>query len=145
MGLEPSSSIILQAQVSELGRLNHWLETLFERERLTSQLSFRVDLCLTELVTNVISYGYAGEQAPGDSVAVHYYLAPNELIFKILDRGVAFDPTTYVSAPLPASLEDAEPGGQGLRLVHQYVGSMHYQRDAAGNCLELRFPLTVSA
>jgi serine/threonine-protein kinase RsbW len=145
MSLEPSSSIILQAQISELERLTHWLEALVERDGLSSQLSFRVDLCLTEIVTNVISYGYAAGQAPREAVVLHYCLTPTEVIFDIADSGVAFDPTTYVSRPPAASLADAEIGGRGLRLVQQYVGSMHYQRDSQVNRLELRFPLETTA
>jgi anti-sigma regulatory factor (Ser/Thr protein kinase) len=145
MSVDPSSSIVLQAQIGELEHLNQWLESLFERDRLPSQLSFRVDLCLTEIVTNVISYGYATGQAPLEAVTVRYCLTPTELVCEVVDRGVAFDPTTYVSTPLPTSLDAAEVGGQGLRLVHQYVGSMHYQRDDQGNLLELRFALGTTA
>jgi serine/threonine-protein kinase RsbW len=145
LSLESSSSIVLQAQIGELERLKHWLENLFRNARLSSRLSFRVDLCLTEIVTNVISYGYAAGQAPREAVALHYCLTPADVVFEVSDRGAAFDPTTYVPTPLPTSLEDAEVGGRGLRLVRQYVGSMRYQRDSQGNRLELRFPLETIA
>ena len=144
MSAKPSSSITLQAEVSELERLNRWIESLCAHDRIPPPLAFRVDLCLTEVVTNVINYAYPAEPVPREAtpreLAVHCFFSPEELVFELVDHGIGFDPTAYVLPAPPTSLEDAEIGGRGLRLVRQYVGSMRYRRDGRDNHLELRFP-----
>ncbi len=106
-----------------------------------------MDLCLTELVTNVISYAYPTDETRQESrrVTVYYTFMTAELRFEIVDQGIAFDPASYVPPALPTSLEAAEIGGRGLRLVHQYVGSMHYRREGRDNHLELSFPMQAAS
>jgi serine/threonine-protein kinase RsbW len=141
VSLEPSPQIVLRAEVNELDRLSRWIASLSELHHLPARVAFQLDLCLSELVTNVISYAYPGTPRPVDAVAVRFTRRGSEVVVEIVDRGVAFDPSAYVPAPLPKSLEEGGVGGRGLRLVRQYAGALHYQRDGEFNRLELVFPL----
>jgi anti-sigma regulatory factor (Ser/Thr protein kinase) len=140
MSLEPSSQLALRAESSELDRLHSWIEALCQLHQLPARLSFQLDLCLTELVTNVISYGYPGAQPPEHAVAVHFVRSPAEVIVEIVDRGVEFDPVGYVPTSRPRTLEEAEVGGRGLLLVRQFAGQLRYRREAGCNRLVLIFP-----
>jgi anti-sigma regulatory factor (Ser/Thr protein kinase) len=139
MSTEPSAQLALRAEIGELTRLHHWLESLCEQHQLPERLTFQLDLCLTELVTNVISYAYPGA-ATEQAVAVQFLRNPAGVVLEIVDHGVEFDPLTYTPKPQPHTLEEASPGGRGLLLVRQFAGELQYRREQGQNRLVLIFP-----
>jgi len=141
MSVEPSVYIRLRAEISELERLHSWIVSLCEHHALPERVVFPLDVCLTELVTNIISYAYPGDRPSGAAVSVRFALHWPEVIVEIEDHGVPFDPLAYVPAALPRSLEDSQIGGRGLLLVRKFAAEMHYLRDGPLNRLRLVFPL----
>ena len=139
MSIEPPAQLALRAEMSELDRLRSWLEALCELHQLPARLAFQLDICLTELVTNVISYGYPDKQPPAQAVAVQFARNPAEVVVEILDQGVEFDPLAYVPAPQARTLEEAQIGGRGLLLVRQFAGQLHYRREPGRNRVILIF------
>jgi anti-sigma regulatory factor (Ser/Thr protein kinase) len=140
MSTESSAQLALRAEISELARLHRWLEGLCELHQLPARLAFQLDLCLTELVTNVINYGYPETAAPEEAVAVRFARNPAEVVVEIVDRGVEFDPLGYVPPPKPRTLDEASTGGRGLLLVRQFAGQLRYRREQGQNRLVLIFP-----
>jgi serine/threonine-protein kinase RsbW len=138
--IQPSAQLALRAESSELDRLHHWIESLCELHQLPARLAFQLDLCLTELVTNVISYAYPETPAPEEAVAVQFVRNPADVVVEIVDRGVEFDPLAYVPPPQARNLEEAQIGGRGLLLVRQFAGQLHYRREQGRNRLVLIFP-----
>jgi hypothetical protein len=53
------------------------------------------------------------------------------------DAGPAFDPLGASRGPLPRTLQEAEPGGLGLLLVHRFMDERSYQRAGDRNVLKL--------
>jgi anti-sigma regulatory factor (Ser/Thr protein kinase) len=137
---EPSAHLALRAELSELDRLHGWIAALCELHQLPTRLSFQLDLCLTELVTNVISYGYSGVPAPEEAVAVHFERNSSNVVLEIVDRGIEFDPLSYVPPARPATLEEAQASGRGLLLVRRFAEQLQYRRDQGRNRLRLIFP-----
>lgn len=139
MSVQLSSQIVLKAQVQELERLSRWLAELSETHHLSPQLASHLDLCLTEIVTNCIIHGYARSPAPTDAVIVSFTRQSARIVCCIEDRGIAFDPLAHVLAPLPTSLEHAQIGGSGLRLVRRFAQQLDYRREGGTNHLSLVF------
>jgi anti-sigma regulatory factor (Ser/Thr protein kinase) len=137
MATEPSSQIVIQAKLEQLPDLQHWVEALAVDFHLPPPLVNRIDLCLTELVANIIAYGYP-DGAVG-TVSISFWRQLEQIITRIDDDGAAFDPTSYVLPGLPRSLADASGGGRGIRLVRHFADELHYLRGAAGNELVLIF------
>ena len=137
MATEPFAQIALDAQLAQLPRLEHWVHTLAAQFAWAPSLVHRIDLCLTELVTNVISYGYPDGRA--GALSVRLWTHPGQVVVRLEDNGAAFDPTTYVVPSLPASLADATDSGRGIRLVRHFADEVRYERDAGGNQLTLIF------
>ena len=54
---------------------------------------------------------------------------------------MAFDPTAQASPDLAASLDEAQVGGHGLRLMRHYLHQMLYRREALRNVLLLEVAL----
>src|SRR5262249_55921469 len=140
MSAQPSAQLTLRAEISELQRLHRWLQELCELHQLPDRLAFQLDLCLTELVTNVISYGYTGTEAPEAAVAVQFSRNPADVVVEIVDHGVEFDPLTYVPRSQPRTLDEASAGGRGLVLVRRFAGELQYRRVHGQNRLVLIFP-----
>ncbi len=139
MGAQPSSQILLRAQLDELGRLSRWIAELSEAHHLPPRLASHMDLCLTEIVTNAIIHGYAQVTAPTDAVKVDFARGSAAVVCRIEDRGIAFDPVTHALPPLPASLDDAPIGGSGLRLVRQFADQLDYHRESGINHVTVVF------
>jgi anti-sigma regulatory factor (Ser/Thr protein kinase) len=137
MDSKPSSGIVLRTQPDELSRLALWTADLAERGSLAQTLAHRIDLCLTEIVTNVVDYGYADGRE--GAVAVYFWGESDRVVFRIEDEGVPFDPTAFVPPELPHSLTEATIGGRGIRLVRHYANEVHYRRNAQTNQLTLVF------
>jgi anti-sigma regulatory factor (Ser/Thr protein kinase) len=98
-----------------------------------------MDLCLTEIVTNIISHAYAQTMAPADAVSVNFTWERAQAIVQVEDCGVAFDPVAHVLPQLPTSLDNAGIGGSGLRLVRHFVDRLEYRREAGVNRLTMVF------
>ena len=137
MATEPSSQIVMQARLEDLALLEPWVAMLAVKFRLPSSLAHRLDLCVTELVTNVIGHGYP--EASAGTVSIRFWHQPEQIIIRIDDDGRPFDPTSYVPPALPSSLAEATNGGRGIRLVRHYADELRYRRDAATNQLTLTF------
>jgi anti-sigma regulatory factor (Ser/Thr protein kinase) len=140
MSAQTSSHIILGADVQELERLSGWIGKLIETHDLPSPLSSHLELCLTEIVTNILSHGYAQASAPKDAVIVSFTRERAQLVVQIEDSAVAFDPVAHALPPLPTSLEEARIGGSGLRLVRQFAHRLDYRRVGGVNRLTMVFP-----
>jgi sigma-B regulation protein RsbU (phosphoserine phosphatase) len=139
MSVQLSSHIVLGAHVQELERLSRWIAKVIEAHHLPPRLASHVDLCLTEIVTNIISHAYAQTTAPTDAVAVNFARESAQIIVKVEDCGIAFDPVAHVLPQLPTSLDNAEIGGSGLRLVREFVDRLDYRREAGVNRLTMVF------
>jgi serine/threonine-protein kinase RsbW len=100
------------------------------------------ELCLDELVTNVVRYAWT-DATSATSHAIHVAVdrTPSELEIVVQDDGRPFDPTAAILPPLPHSLEEAAPGGRGLLLVRSIAPRLSYERRDDANRVTLGFPI----
>jgi anti-sigma regulatory factor (Ser/Thr protein kinase) len=143
MATELSSQIVMQTKLEQLPKLERWLEALAVEFLLPPSLVHRIDLCLTELVTNLIGYGYPGGNA--GTVSIHGWRQDEQILIRIDDDGIPFDPTSFVPPALPSSLAEATVGGRGIRLVRHFADALHHVRKVDGNQLTLVFRSGVRA
>ncbi|HEY1725288.1 MAG TPA: ATP-binding protein [Steroidobacteraceae bacterium] len=137
MAPEASSQCMMPATLAGIEALQRWLVGLTAEWQLPASLAHRLDLCLTESVSNVIAYGYP--RAAAGTVSIVGSRDSERIVVRIDDDGTAFDPTRYVPPELPQSLGEASIGGRGIRLVRHFADEIHYRRLAAQNQLTLVF------
>jgi len=135
--MEPSSQIVIQAELEQLRDLEHWVGHLATQFLLPATLVHRIDLCLTELVTNLISYGYPNGKI--GAVRIGFWREPGQIVIRLDDDGIPFDPTSYELPGLPSALADAPGGGRGIGLVRHFADELHYLARPVGNQLTLLF------
>src|SRR5690606_23469848 len=100
-----------------------------------SRTLFKLRLCLDETLTNIVMHGYSGaDPAVTPCVELRLHQDDRRLYLRVKDNGVAFDPTAQTSRKLDASLDDAQIGGHGLRLLRHYLEDIRYARREGWNC-----------
>jgi len=104
-------------------------------------LTFKFQLALDELLTNVVSYAFEGENVtPVITLALH--LTDERLEARVQDNGRPFNPLRDAPAPdLNLSAEDRHVGGLGIHLTKAFVHALNYERVDGWNRLYLVQPL----
>ena len=129
-------SITLKNDLGSLDILSDWVAQLSKDCTLSDKLSFKLDLVLSEAVTNVIQNAYDGDHCEHQILVIFGY--ENGLArVQIKDDGKHFNPIQYPDAVLPNCLEDAVEGGLGIHLIKSYVQEWQYQRQSKTNILTL--------
>ena len=97
------------------------------------------ELCVDELVTNIVRYAWA--DASPHEVRVSIDRTASDLEITVEDDGRPFDPSSVPLPPMPRTLEEAVPGGRGLMLVRSIAPRLSYERREGRNRVTIAFPL----
>lgn len=137
-------SLDIQADPLEFRRASVWLQAAAASLALPQAQIDRLDLCLNEVLANLTEHGGQAvashpiqlclEAAPPPGGCVHLLVA---------DRGQPFDSAKASIKSLPGSLEEATPGGLGLRLVKAFCDGLDYR--VLDGCNELRITMRWSS
>ena len=140
--------LILQSCLSELPQLLPWIERLASRHMITPSTQFAINLCLEEVLSNIIRHGYSGQS--DHSIAIHFASPRKDyFVFVVEDEAPPFNPVdapelTALHSP-GEMLEDAPIGGQGIRLLRRFADALEYQATPTGNRLSIGFNAAGSA
>jgi serine phosphatase RsbU (regulator of sigma subunit)/anti-sigma regulatory factor (Ser/Thr protein kinase) len=117
-----------------------WARGTCDELEVAEDDTFRVDLCVCELLANIVDYAHSGS---GQHFArLELKIEPDAIRLVVSDQGAPFDPLA-VAVPAPVrSLECASIGGQGIHLIRRFSDSCHYRREDGRNVLALRFDRT---
>ena len=128
-------SIILTNDISEIGKLNEFVEEIGNEFSLTPDVVFNVNLVLEEAIVNVINYAYPKEKH--ESIYLSAQLHEGSIVFVLTDTGMQFDPTKAPEADITLSLEERPIGGLGIFLIRQIMNEVSYERIDGKNVLTL--------
>jgi len=131
-------SLTLRNDTSEVARMVSWVDNLVPLLGLSAKTTYALQLCLEEVVVNVVSHAFEPETRHD----VHVVLSRegSTLQAEITDDGRPFDPLSHPEPKPPKDLASAEIGGLGIKLVRSFAKSIDYQRCDAINRLRLTFP-----
>ena len=114
--------IVLDSTYDELARLRQFCKDVVQDESdatETEDLSGRLQLAVTEAVTNVIRHGFEAKQ--GNPIHCQAgRINDGSLQFEILHQGKPFQPDDVPDIDMPAE------GGMGLYLIEQCVDKVEY-------------------
>ncbi|MGL5272959.1 MAG: ATP-binding protein [Phocaeicola sp.] len=131
-----TKELIIMNEISEISRLEEFIETLGEELELDLPLVMSMNLALEEVVSNIILYAYPEKM--GESISIKATSSNGILIFAISDSGVEFDPTVVPEADITLSADDREIGGLGIYLVRRIMDEVKYQRIDNKNVLTIK-------
>jgi serine/threonine-protein kinase RsbW len=129
----------LRSSLSDLARVLPWIEHLAAQYAIPDNTQFAMNLCLEEVLSNVIRHGYSGQ--PGRPILVQFASNPRDgyFTFVVEDQAPLFDPLAAPEPPVPRSLDQTPVGGNGLRLLRQFADTVEYQATPTGNRLTIGF------
>jgi len=111
---------------AELRPLSEWFRGFAIRNGIAETRALDFELCLNELVTNVIHYAYADKGRHEIRVALER--EGDALRATVEDDGGPFNPLEKESPAVPLSLEDAGVGGWGIPIVRALADDLSYER-----------------
>jgi serine/threonine-protein kinase RsbW len=134
----------VRSRLSELARIRPWIESLGSRHAIPANTLFAMNLCLEEVLSNIVQHGYPGK--PDQSVAVHF-ANPRQNYFVIVveDDAPPFNPVDAPEAPALNLLDEIHVGGQGIRLLRRFADALEYEATPTGNRLTMGFTAAGSA
>lgn len=130
----------MHADYSELKRLAEWIATLGAAAGLGERDRFRIDLALTEAVTNIVDR--ARSKGGSHEIRIRPDVGPQAIMFELTDEGPPFNILEAKSCALAARLEDSILGGNGIRLIRSYSDDIRYKRVGNLNRLTLGFRIS---
>lgn len=133
-------SLTLDSQLSELAKVWSWVEALAAQYQIPDKTVFAIQLCLEEVLSNIIRHGYNGE--PGHSFTVAFApLATGLWSFTAEDSAPHFSPLESADKRAQAfpDLDTIKPGGLGIPILKKFTHSVSYQALPAGNRITLTF------
>lgn len=125
----------LRAEHQALAELADWCADLAVRHQLSRESANAVDLCLSELVTNVIDYAYAADGV--SPILVDASVLDGALEITLWDAGPAFNPLEREAPPENTDIATVRIGGLGIELVRKFTSAVNYAR--VGDWNRLRF------
>jgi serine/threonine-protein kinase RsbW len=136
--------LTLESRLSDLVQVAPWIERLAAQHAIPQETQFAIDLCLEEVLSNIIRHGYSGE--PNHSIAVRFE-SPRSgyFVFIVEDKAPLFNPIDAQQPPPISADDDLQVGGQGIRLVREFADALEYQATPSGNRLRIGFNAAGSA
>lgn len=117
-----------------------WLQSLGAEFNFSHEDQYRIDMCLEELVTNVVNY--SGPQHTGQTIDLLAMIEAQRVTFTLIDPAAPFDPFARPPPPVAKTLAEFQIGGQGVHLVREFSDAHRYERRDDSNRLELVFQLS---
>lgn len=133
-------ALVLLSDYADLKRLQEWIAALDATAGLSERDRFRIDLALTEAVTNIMDC--ALPEGGLREIRIRPEVGRQAITFEVTDEGRPFNPLEVVPRGLPLRLEDSVLGGHGLRLIRSYADDVRYERVGGLNQLTLGFRLS---
>lgn len=127
---------IYNSQLSSIEEMAEDIECFLSESEVDMSIIFTMNLCLDELFTNIISYGY--KNVSGNEIELNLDIKDDNIIAIIRDSSPEFDPTSQApEADISSGIEDREIGGLGIFLCKKNMDSFEYKRIGDKNELKL--------
>ena len=120
----------------EIARVTEKYEIFAEENNLSQRIIYDISLCLDEIITNIISYGFDDDDE--HIIEIQFHLKDNEIELVFIDDGIEFDPELKEDpVHLKHSVEERPIGGLGIYLVKKLMDVIKYKRVQDKNILKL--------
>ena len=134
----PNLRFVVNNDKFELERLTAAFDEFADRHQVSDQARFQLQLCLEEIVLNVINYGFDDDAEHEIHVDFEFQIDSRTVTVNILDDGRRFNPLTEVSVPdIEAKIEERTVGGLGVHFVRTFMDDADYRHEDGKNRLTL--------
>ena len=131
-----SLEIILENNLSELDKLNTFVEGIGEQIDLPAGLLMKLNLVLEEIFTNIVNYAY--DDDANHQVLIQVSQDQDMLKIRIEDDGKKFDFSMFPDPDTSLTAEERNIGGLGIHFVRKLMDDVDYQYEGGKNILMLK-------
>jgi serine/threonine-protein kinase RsbW len=132
-----ADELTIDASDADVRRASSWLDAACRRKHVPPSLVERLELCLNEVLANVIVHG--GASALSQPIRLILEVSVDQRGGKagvtVSDAGAAFDPLSVPIRTPPKSLAEASAGGLGLVMVRRCSDWVEYRNEGGLNHL----------
>ena len=126
----------LKNELSELKALNRYLNNWGGEIGLPANSISRLNICLDELFTNIVSYGFVDNL---DHIVKFKLNGDNQfVIINIEDDGIPFNSLEKIDSDFPENVESAKIGGLGILIIKKLMDNVSYERRQGKNKLTMK-------
>jgi len=126
----------LKNYLSELKALHQHLNNWGGDIGLSANSILRINICLDELFTNIVSYGFDDDL---EHIIIFTLSGDNNLVvINIEDNGIPFNPLEKIDPDFPDNVESANIGGLGIHIIRKLMDNVSYERKQGKNKLTMR-------
>lgn len=138
--IDPVANLSIGVDARETRRASTWLGEEGSARGMPEDPLWRLDMCLTEALANVIAHGGAGARANPVRLRldVRGSASGGVASLTVSDAGTAFDPVKVPPREPARTLAEAEPGGQGLMLLRRFADAIDYSYRDGQNHLTIQ-------
>jgi len=130
-------SVSIPGELSGIQRAQEFLQAYCSSHGIGGDVLNDLALCLEEILTNVIKYGY-DSPGPDHLIDVRIGLLDSELTIDVEDDGRPFNPLERPEPNLDLPIEERLIGGLGIYLVKKMTDGLEYERRENRNILRMR-------
>ena len=138
--LTPSAKITISNELDKIRTVQDFVEAFCVSHNLALDLVNNINLCLEEVLVNVINYGY--DDGDVHQIDIDLALSDCQLEISIKDDGKPFDPLQRPDPDLEQPLEDRPIGGLGIFLLKKLMDGLEYDRREGKNILVMKKRVT---
>ena len=131
-----SKQLIIRNDVSELERVQAFVDELEALGMFPASFSMQLNLVLEEALSNIIFYAY--EPGSAQSITIDFIYRDKSLEINIMDTGKAFDPTAKEDPDINLPAEERPIGGLGIFLIKKIMDELSYTRQQECNILKMK-------
>ncbi len=124
------------AEQESIEELIRFVSHAGEEEGFSPMRVREMELAVEEALINILTYAYPKKS--GD-IQIRCDRESEELVFEIVDHGLAFDPLSLPVPDLLAELAVRRVGGLGVFFVREMTDRAEYRREGGANILTLVF------
>ena len=126
----------IKNSLPEIAHVTEKFEIFAKENKLTQRIIYDISLCLDEIITNIVSYGF--EDDAEYIIEIQFQLTEKEIKLVFIDYGIKFDPVQKDDPiHLKHSVEERPIGGLGIYLVKKLMDITEYKRVKDKNILTL--------
>ncbi len=117
---EIENGIVVTPDQASIEVVASYVEETLEKSEVAMRDSYKINIALDELYSNIVRYSGASEAKVSCVVDEH------TVTLHLQDNGVPFDPTAKEDADMEQLAEEEQIGGRGIFLVKKLMSKMTY-------------------
>ena len=134
--------------IDDISAAAQWVGTIAAEQKFPEQLVFALQVCLEELLTNVVRHG--GPKSSGDlsevpvpplKVEISISTTAQGVSMTVEDDGKPFDVVNAPAHRIDQPLDEVQPDGLGIQLIRNFASSIAYEQAGLGNRVIVEFLL----